>query len=94
MLQQTTTLGDGAYGFKNLRPGIYVISETQPTTHRDGKDALGSLGGTMTNDRFADIAARPGVDGVEYNFGELGLPVVIQEHTGGKKSLFDFINRQ
>jgi Calx-beta domain/Dockerin type I domain/SdrD B-like domain len=64
---------DGSYHFVNLTPGVYQIAQTQPATLIDGKDTLGSQGGVAGNDVFTDIMLAPGVDGVDYNFGETGV---------------------
>jgi large repetitive protein len=91
VLVKATSAADGSYHFVNLRPGTYILAETQPTKYKDGKDALGSLGGTMTNDKFSNIPLMAGQNGVEYNFGELA-PVVASAlgGTGSKKSLINF----
>ena len=65
------TDGTGAYDFTNMRPGTYTLAESQPGTHLDGKDALGSLGGTLGNDTVTGIVTLAGQTGVNYNFGEL-----------------------
>src|SRR5205823_2145350 len=49
----TTTSGSGAYSFGGLRPGTYTLTETQPAGYLDGKDTLGTPGGTTTNDKFS-----------------------------------------
>jgi hypothetical protein len=67
----TNTLGDGSYFFGNLRPGTYKLTETQPAGYLDGKDTIGTPGGTTTNDMFSDIALPAGYNGVENNFGEI-----------------------
>jgi hypothetical protein len=64
------TNSQGAYSFQGLRPGTYTVREFQPTGFRDGKDTVGSVGGTMTNDLFDQINLPPGVAGVDYLFGE------------------------
>ncbi len=66
-----TTAGDGTYSFTSLRPGTYTITEDQPITFLDGKDAAGSLGGTLSNDRVAGIVVQAGDTGTAYTFGEL-----------------------
>ncbi len=68
----TTALTDatGFYRFQNLRPGTYTITESQPDNYKDGKDALGSLGGNAANDVFSTIAVAAGNLGANYNFGE------------------------
>jgi protocatechuate 3,4-dioxygenase beta subunit len=67
----TTTAADGSYHFTNLRPGLYTVTETQPANYLDGKDAVGSLGGTLVNDQVSAINVPPGASGVHYDFGEL-----------------------
>ena len=42
----TTTDSTGAYDFTNLRPGTYIITETQPTGFLQGTNAVGTVGGT------------------------------------------------
>src|SRR5262249_44934747 len=58
----------------NLRPGTYSIVETQPRAFLDGKDTIGTQGGSTSNDRFFDIVLGAGVNGVNNNFGELPRP--------------------
>lgn len=70
----TTTNSSGAYSFDNLRPGAYSILETQPAGYYDGKDTLGSLGGTVADDLFSNISVLAGKNGVQYNFGERCTP--------------------
>ena len=74
---QTTTAANGSYTFTGLAPGSYSITETQPTGSRngvpivDGKDTIGSQGGTVAaNDKFS-ITLTEGIDGTNNNFGEL-----------------------
>ena len=67
----TTTDGNGGYIFGNLRPGVYTILETQPAGFLDGKDTIGTPGGTAGNDVFNGIILLGGVTGVNNNFGEL-----------------------
>ncbi len=66
----TNTAADGAYKFVGLRPGNYTVTETQPDGYIDGKDAIGTPGGTASNDQFTNIQLPAGFDGVENNFGE------------------------
>ncbi len=66
-----TTAADGSYNFRNLLPGTYSVTETQPPNYLDGRDSLGSLGGSADNDRFFNIAVPLGGSGVNYNFGEI-----------------------
>ena len=69
----TTTAPNGTYSFNNLRAGTYKLTETQPINFIDGKDTIGTPGGTTTNDMFSNINLPPGFNGVQNNFGELGL---------------------
>src|SRR5207249_10600040 len=46
------TGSDGSYIFANLRPGNYTIAETQPAHFRQGRNTIGSLGGTVNGDDF------------------------------------------
>ena len=74
-----TTNPDGSYTFDRLRPGEYVITQSQPTfpapsgrDYADGQDSDGSLGnGVSTNDATSSIDVNAGDTGVEYNFGEV-----------------------
>lgn len=68
-----TTDAFGRYSFIQMRPGTYRVVESHPSAFVDGKDRQGSLGGSRTNDRLAEIVVRPGDRGVNYNFGERGL---------------------
>ncbi|MCA9121123.1 MAG: DUF11 domain-containing protein [Planctomycetaceae bacterium] len=68
--QIVTTDTQGYYEFYDLRPGSYTLSETQPNGYGDGKDTIGSLGGTVSNDQFSAIVAVSGSNGINYNYGE------------------------
>ena len=70
--QTATTGAGGAYSFANLRPGTYTITETQPAQFSDGKDAVGTAGGTLGNDVLSAIPLGANVAGTGYTFGELG----------------------
>ena len=71
--ESTTTDASGAYSFTNLQPGTYTLQETQPVNFIDGKDSIGTPGGTQGNDIFTNIQLPAGFDGVQNNFGEIGL---------------------
>ena len=71
----TTTNTDGSYLFKHLRPGDYQLSQNQPITWADGKDAVGSAGGLLANDEFSSITLAATTTGIDYNFGEQGSKI-------------------
>jgi len=65
-----TTDRNGHYEFDGLIAGNYTLTETQPTGYTDGKDHVGTLGGTLGNDVISNITLPPCGDGECYNFGE------------------------
>ena len=67
----TTTNALGYYEFTGLRPGTYTTNETQPAGYLDGKDTIGSTGGTAGNDVLSNIVLVSGANSVNNNFGEL-----------------------
>ena len=72
----TTTSADGSWSVTGLVAGTYVVTETQPAGYGDGKDAAGSLGGTVSGtgigtDRIAAITVGAAQNGTAYNFGEV-----------------------
>ena len=71
----TTTDAGGYYQFTGLRPSDsngYVISETQPAGYLQGKDRVGSDGGSgATQDVFSGVVQHSGDAGANYDFGEL-----------------------
>jgi hypothetical protein len=68
------TAVDGSYFFGNLRPGQYWLTETQPAGFLDGKTTVGSLGGFAVPNQMS-LTINPGNAGINYNFGELPVPV-------------------
>lgn len=66
-----TTLADGSYLFAGLRPGTYVIRQTQPQGFFDGKETVGTLSGTVLDNQFSEIVLAANQNGTGYNFGEL-----------------------
>src|SRR5262249_12843447 len=66
-----STDSNGYYQFTGLRPGTYALSEQQPAGWLDGKDTIGSQGGTTGQDQFTNITVRSGTNGVNNDFGEL-----------------------
>ncbi|MGQ9821200.1 MAG: SdrD B-like domain-containing protein [Thermogutta sp.] len=73
MTFETATLADGSWSVAGLYPGVYTVEEIQPFGYLDGKDAAGSLGGTVISsaDRIVDIRVPAGATGTDYDFGEL-----------------------
>jgi hypothetical protein len=69
--QSQVTDGDGAHVFLNLRPGNYYLTETPPVGYVQGIDSVGTAGGSVSaTDQFF-VALGAGVNGLNYNFGEL-----------------------
>ena len=69
-----STDASGRYQFPGLRPGDYSLVETQPGNWSDGKDRVGTAGGTASNDRF-DVSLPLGsnLTAGGYNFTESPL---------------------
>ena len=65
------------YSFANLRPGVYTLAETQPSGYAEGKEALGTSGGTLGTGQFTGITLAAGVAGANYNFGETLLSIAV-----------------
>ncbi|HEV3445603.1 MAG TPA: SdrD B-like domain-containing protein [Gemmataceae bacterium] len=85
--QTQVTTANGSYSFQGLRPGTYSVAETQPAGFDQGKNSLGSAGGTAGFDKFTSINLAPAVAGINYNFGELVPTAVIQ---GGSSACMNF----
>ncbi len=69
--QVQATAADGSYQFGNLRPGTYVLTETQPAGWLHGKDTIGTPGGVTASHQFNNIQLANGVNGMNNNFAEL-----------------------
>ncbi|MCI0640450.1 MAG: choice-of-anchor E domain-containing protein [Gemmataceae bacterium] len=69
--KSATTGIDGSYSFTGLLAGTYELIETQPENFNDGKDTIGSQGGTVANDHFSGITLAAGQNGTDNNFGEI-----------------------
>ena len=73
----TTTDSTGAYDFTNLRPGTYIITETQPTNYLQGTNAVGTVDGTAVGqlgpgvDVISNVVLASSSLGINYNFGEV-----------------------
>jgi uncharacterized repeat protein (TIGR01451 family) len=66
----TTTTSTGDYAFTGLRSGTYNLAESPPESRVQGKDTVGSLGGSneLPNE-FTGIIVATGAQGFGYNFG-------------------------
>ena len=73
----TTTSVDGSWSVDGLVAGVYAVTEpTQPIGYGDGRDAVGTLGGTRAGngigtDAVSAITVAVGVNGTGYDFGEV-----------------------
>ena len=77
----TLTSNGGLYLFEALQPGIYQVSEEQPTGVSDGGEQLGSLGGTIVaNDRMQLTIT--GADAFDYAFAEFGQQLTSGDTAG------------
>jgi hypothetical protein len=66
-----TTGQNGSYDFTGLRPGTYSITKVNtPAGYIDGKDTIGSQGGTVGTNQFTQVVLNAGVQGINNNFGE------------------------
>ncbi|MEZ6134168.1 MAG: SdrD B-like domain-containing protein [Pirellulaceae bacterium] len=75
------TNSDGSFHFNSLRPGVYTLTQTQPTfnapsgrAYADGRDGDGSLANgdaTSVNDSISSIELSAGDAGSNYRFGEI-----------------------
>lgn len=71
---ETRTGADGSYSFNGVKPGTYVITETQPNGFLDGAENLGNLGGTIVaNDKMQVTIGLGDIStgARNYNFAEL-----------------------
>ena len=81
--QTAITVGDGSYSFTGLRNANasgYTITETQPTAYLDGRETVGTQGGTVDNTGFDSTPPRNRISAIPfsaaapatgYNFGEV-----------------------
>jgi cyclophilin family peptidyl-prolyl cis-trans isomerase/uncharacterized surface anchored protein len=65
-----TTNASGVYTFTNLDPGLYTITQTQPTGFTDGEEQNGTPEATIGDDEFADIDLTSVATSSGFNFGE------------------------
>jgi serine-aspartate repeat-containing protein C/D/E len=77
LVATTTTDANGFYQFNDLKYGNYTVEETQPVNYLEGKNTVGSVGGTLAPpDGITNITITDGTNAQNYNFGEL-LPATI-----------------
>jgi len=74
--ETATTASDGSYRFLGLLSGDYSLSETTPSGYLDGRQALGTQGGTVGANRFSTIRLNAKAAGVGYRFAKL-VPAVL-----------------
>jgi uncharacterized repeat protein (TIGR01451 family) len=67
--QIAITDAQGYYTFNNLLPGNYSLKPTDPSGYLDGKDHIGTLGGTLVNGMATGINLPSGGQGSSYDFG-------------------------
>ena len=65
------TAASGKYCFTGLQPGTYTVTESQPTGYLDGKDKVGTAGGTPGDDVVSGVELTAGAAATGYLFGEL-----------------------
>ncbi|MPT46989.1 MAG: DUF11 domain-containing protein [Sphingobium sp.] len=74
-----TTDANGNYRFDTLPSGDYTLTESQPSAYADGRESVGTQGGTVNNavfdstpasNRIASIPLVAGEEGTGYDFGE------------------------
>jgi hypothetical protein len=69
--QVARTNGNGVYGFGNLLPGTYQVTETPPAGYQKGSTTAGSLGGQAQGYNITNIPVSQSDAGTDYNFGEI-----------------------
>jgi VCBS repeat-containing protein len=81
---RAVTDGSGRYQFTNVGAGTFTITEHQPEYLTDGKESLGSAGGTVGGDSFTFTVPKfglPNDQAINYNFGE-GVLILGQTTNG------------
>ncbi len=66
----TVTAADGSYSFTDLRPGTYLVTESQPVEYGEGGETAGSAGGTAVLNEISDIVLAPATSATGYIFTE------------------------
>lgn len=78
----TITAADGSYSFIGLLSGSYTLTETQPVIYQDGREAPGSLAGTVDNSSFSSAAAQNSISSIALPSGTAGTGYLFGERTG------------
>lgn len=68
----TTTAADGSYQFNGLRPGTYVVTETQPAGLGDIGTQAGTVGGSTSLNAISAINLPSGTNATGYDFLDQG----------------------
>lgn len=68
----TTTAADGSYRFDTLRPGTYIVTETQPADLGDIGTQVGNKGGTSDINAISAIVLSSASVGTGYDFLDRG----------------------
>src|SRR5262249_29418328 len=61
----STTDVNGFYKFTGLQAGTYKLTQDQPAGYVDGKDTIGTPGGTTGHDQFSNIVLDAGINGTQ-----------------------------
>ncbi len=69
--RSTTSTSDGSYSFASLRPGTYGVTITPPSGYLDGKETVGSAGGSVGVHQISGATLTPATTATGYNFAEL-----------------------
>ncbi|WHT21620.1 SdrD B-like domain-containing protein [Crossiella sp. CA-258035] len=73
--KNVVTDAKGDYLFERLLGGDYTVAETQPADYTDGKDAVGSAGGTLAPPDSVKLTLPVGTAATGYDFGEVGVAI-------------------
>lgn len=65
------TNAHGFYEFEGLRPGAYVVVQTQPESYMDGAANVGSEGGVSRSNTLSEVVLGSGIVATHYDFGEV-----------------------
>ncbi len=81
LLGEVATDARGYYQFSSLRKGTYRIAEITPSGYLDGKESIGRIAGRLVgefdgSDAIKSILLPSGMDGIDFDFGEL-LPASV-----------------